>query len=55
MEESQTSCANTPEQNEIVECKSRHLLEVTGGPLLQINVPEAFWSNFVHTIAFLIT
>jgi transposase InsO family protein len=50
----QTTCINTPEQNEISERKNRHILEVTRSLLFQTNVPKRFWSEAVLTAVHLI-
>jgi hypothetical protein len=50
----QTTCINTPEQNDISERKNRHLLEVTRSLLFQNNVPKTYWSDAVLTATYLI-
>jgi hypothetical protein len=41
----QTMYVNTPEQNDIVESKNRHILKVTRCLLLKMNVPRYFWGE----------
>ena len=38
----QSSCIDTPQQNEIVERKNRHLLEVARSIMFSNNVPKTF-------------
>ena len=50
----QSSCAHTPQQNEVVECKNRHLVETTRTLLLHSNVPFRFWGDVVLIACYLI-
>jgi GAG-pre-integrase domain/Integrase core domain len=50
----QTSYIYTPEQNEILERKKHHILEVTRSLLFQMNIPKRFWSEAVRTAIHLI-
>ena len=38
----QTSCLDTPQQNEIAECKHRTLLEITRAILIESHAPASF-------------
>lgn len=50
----QTTCVNTFQQNEIVERKHRHLLEVTCSLRFQAGLPKSFWSECILTTTYLI-
>jgi len=50
----QTTCVETPEQNDIVERKHQHLLNVTRALLFQANLPPFFWDFAVQHVALLI-
>ena len=39
----QSSCAYTPQQNRVTECKNRHLIETARTLLLHHKVPQRFW------------
>lgn len=39
----QSSCPYTPKQNEVVERKYRHILDVARAPKIQNNMPIRFW------------
>jgi len=47
----QTSYLHTPQQNGVVECKNKHLLETTR-TLLQSNLPHQFWQDVVFKYVF---
>ncbi|XP_010266770.1 PREDICTED: uncharacterized protein LOC104604207 [Nelumbo nucifera] len=49
-----SSCVRTPQQNGVMERKNRHLLKVTRGLMLQMNVPKRFWVDVVLTAAYVI-
>jgi hypothetical protein len=50
----QTTCINTPEQNDISERKNKHLLEVTRALLFQNNIPKVYWSDAILNANYLI-
>ena len=50
----QTSCVDTPSQNEVAERKNRHILETARVLLFQMQVPKHFWADVVSTACFLI-
>jgi hypothetical protein len=45
----QTTCINTPEQNDISERKNRHILEITRFIIFQMNVPKNYLSEAILT------
>ena len=50
----QSSCAHTPQQNEIAERKNRHLIETARTLLFHYHVPFRFWGDVVLTACYLI-
>ena len=50
----QSSCAHTPQQNEVAERKNRHLVETARTFLLHSHVPFRFWGDAVLTACYLI-
>ena len=50
----QTSGVDKPSQNGVVESKNRHLLEIVGVLLFQMNVPKHFLADAVSTACFFI-
>ena len=52
--ESYTKCANTPQQNRIVERKNHHLLEVARSLMFTTHMPKCFWGEAILIATFLI-
>jgi len=50
----QTTCVETPKQNDIVERKHQHLLNVTRTLLFQATLPSIFWNFAIQHATFLI-
>ena len=50
----QTTCAYTPQQNDIAERKNRNILEVARALCFTMHVPKRFWADVVMTDVFLI-
>ena len=50
----QTSCADTPQQNGVVERKHMHLLETARAIFLYSKVPDIFWGDNILCSAYLI-
>ena len=50
----QTSYADTPTHNGVVERKNRHLLETARALLFHMDVPKHFWADAISTACFLI-
>ena len=50
----QSSCADTPSQNGVVERKNRHLLEIAHALSFQIHVSKTFWTDAIFTACFFI-
>ena len=50
----QISCAYTPQQNEVVERKNKHLVETTRTNLIHGDVPQRFWGDDVLSACYLI-
>ena len=51
---SQHSCPSTPQQNDVVERKNRHLLDAVRTLLLESYVPPHFWCEALSTTVHLI-
>lgn len=49
-----TSCSYTSQQNGVVECKNRHLLDIACTQLFHMNVPKRYWADAVLTASFFI-
>ena len=50
----QSSCAYTPQQNEVTECKNRHLVETAHTLLLHHKIPQRFWGDATLDACYLI-
>ncbi|CAN0877143.1 Retrovirus-related Pol polyprotein from transposon TNT 1-94 [Linum grandiflorum] len=50
----QQSCPGVSQQNELVERKHRHVLELVRAILFHSQVPARFWVEAVHTVVYLI-
>ena len=50
----QTTCPYSPQQNEVVERKNKHILELTISLLIDGNVPSHLWGEAVSSTVYLI-
>lgn len=50
----QTSCVHTPQKNEVIKRKHKHLLEVSKSLLHQSKLPISYWKKFLRKTTFLI-
>lgn len=51
----QSSCAETPEQNGVVECKHRHIMETASSLLISSSVPNSFGGRLFLLLFILLT
>ena len=49
-----SSCAYTPQENGVAECKNCHFLETSHILLLKHTVPQCFWGDAILTACYLI-
>ena len=45
----QSSCTDTPEQNEITERKNKHLLDAARAMMFYMNLPKYLWGDVLTT------
>jgi len=50
----QTSCAYTPQQNGVVECKNKYLVGITRTLSILGRVPQRFWGDIILSVCYLI-
>ncbi|KAH1074467.1 hypothetical protein J1N35_026795 [Gossypium stocksii] len=50
----QFTCANTPQQNEVIKRRNRHLVETCWSMLQAKNIPRRFWAECMKTAAHVI-
>ena len=50
----QTICSNIPQQNEVVERKNRHLLEVVRASLIATQMSISYWGEVITFASYLI-
>jgi len=43
----QTFCSHTSQQNSVVECKQRHILNVARTLMIHMHVPKYLWADVV--------
>jgi len=49
----QTSCLNSPQEDEFAERKNRHTMKVSRSFMLSTNVPRHFWDESIISLAYL--
>ncbi|CAL8156129.1 unnamed protein product [Prunus armeniaca] len=50
----ETTCSCTPQQNEVVDMKNRHILETARAMLIDGSVPKSFWLDVISYVVYVI-
>lgn len=50
----QTTCVDIPQQNGIVECNNKHILELFQSIMFSMNAPKYFWEKVILIASYLI-